>query len=200
MQKICAVGSFACSLRSTAPGNAPPEFVMYRSVCERARGPVDFREMRPHRGHPGEPGDGFGAQVLQQGRRGGEISKHRAGAHGEGRRHLAETIVEADGQRREQPVFGGVAQVARHADRARDHVAMRNHHALGPPGAAGGVENRERISIDRAEARARRHATAVPRRAGNARASGARCRSNRTPPPSRARGIARTAPPAAAPR
>ena len=54
-------------------------------------------------------------------------------ADGEGGGELAEPGVEAERQRREDDVVGGVAEVAADALGADDEVAVAEHHALGLP-------------------------------------------------------------------
>jgi hypothetical protein len=81
--------------------------------------------------------------------------QHDVGAGVETGGQPAEAGVEAERQHRRDHVFGGVAQVAADALRAGDEGAVRQDHALGPAGAARGVEDRSDVSVDGHRRRAR---------------------------------------------
>ena len=66
----------------------------------------------------------------------------------EGGGQLAETRIERQGQGGQQGVIGTVFQVARHALRASDHVAVGEHNPLRLAGAARGVENSDNVGVD----------------------------------------------------
>ena len=76
---------------------------------------------------------------------------------------LREAGVERQRQRGEQGVAGVVLEVLRDALAAGHHVAMRQHHALGPAGAAGRIQDGRHVGVDDAVARCgRRSAQFVP--------------------------------------
>ena len=112
--------------------------------------PLELRELDPQRRHGGEPGHAFLGQGVEHVARHQVVEQHDPRADVKAGRQLAEAGVERQRQGREDRVVRGVLEVARHALGPRHHVAVREHHALGPPGAAGGVEDRQQVGVDHA--------------------------------------------------
>ena len=66
----------------------------------------------------------------------------------EGGGELAESRIEAERQRREDHVVRGIAEVVADALGAGDEVSMAEYDSLGPPGAAGGVQDGGHVGVD----------------------------------------------------
>ena len=117
-------------------------------VLDRVRRPGQLGELRPQRRHAREPGDALLGEHRNDVAREQVVHEDRARAGQERSRDLAEAIVEAERQHGEQSIVRSILQVLRDALRAGHHVPMREHDALGTPGAAGGVEDRQHVHVD----------------------------------------------------
>jgi hypothetical protein len=134
--------------------------------------PIQLRQLDPQRRHTGEAGDALPCALPDHVAGQQIVVQHHRRADVEAGGQLAEAGIEAEWQHRQDPVLRGILQILADADRAGDHVAMGEDHALRHAGAARGVEDRGDIQVDDTVAgagRVRQHRRPVDK------AGGARC-------------------------
>ena len=64
------------------------------------------------------------------------------------RQQLVQAIIEAEGQEGQNAVATGDVQIGAHDARAGQKIAVRQHHALGRAGGAGGIKNGGQVFAD----------------------------------------------------
>ncbi len=112
-------------------------------------------------GTPGKAGDALVDHRLQHlGRERERPLEHQPGAHARRHDQLIEPVVERQRQHAEDDVVFLHPQVGADRRRRRQHVAVREHHALRVAGRARGVDDRGEIDV---EAAARRRRVALGR-------------------------------------
>ena len=114
-----------------------------------AGGPLaGLGELNVERRHGREAGHPVLDHGLEHVARQQVVQQHHLGADVKGCGELAEAGVKAERQRRQQGIGMEVVEVAGHALRASDHVAVAEHHALGLAGGSAGVEDGADVSVD----------------------------------------------------
>ncbi len=122
-----------------------------RNVAQRRdglAGPWQLGELRPERWHARQACDPLLRHQSDDVPGKEVIHEHDAGADRERRGQLAEAIVEAEGQHRQQTILGTVLQVLSDASSTGHQVAMREDHTLRTAGAARGVKDCGHIHVD----------------------------------------------------
>ena len=103
--------------------------------------PGRLDQLHPERRNAGQGADPVALDRADHVARGEIVERHDRAARGPGREAAGSARNRRlKRQHREHPVLRREAQIMRDADRAEPHIGVAQHHPLGPPGRARGVE------------------------------------------------------------
>ena len=110
--------------------------------------PGQAGELVPQRRYRRQAGDGITGDGADHVAWQQVVHQHDGCTDRKRRGQLTQAVIETERQYRQQAIGCAVVEIAGDALRAREHIAMRQHHALGSPCAARGVQDRCHIGID----------------------------------------------------